>query len=100
MLVTTSDIKTDYKVLGLAMGSTTRARHLGQDLVAGLRKLAGGEVTEYSRLLVEAREKAIEEMIRQAESLGANAVIGMRLTSTTMAAGVAEVTAYGTAVKI
>lgn len=100
MLISTVDLKTDYTVLGLAKGSTMRARHLGQDIMAGLRKIVGGEVTEYAALLVEAREESIKKMVAEAERMGANAIIGFRLESTTITTGAAEVTAYGTAVKI
>jgi uncharacterized protein YbjQ (UPF0145 family) len=100
MLISTVDLKTDYSVLGLAKGSTMRARHLGQDIMAGLRKIVGGEITEYAALLVEAREDAIKKMVAEAERMGANAIIGFRLESTTITTGAAEVTAYGTAVKI
>ncbi len=77
-----------------------RARHLGMDILAALRKLVGGEITEYAQLLEEAREEAIKAMVRQAEDLGANAVIGIRLASSTITTGAAEVIAYGTAVRI
>lgn len=100
MLLSTVDLNTEYEVLGLVQGSTMRARHLGQDIVAGLRKVVGGEVSEYASLLTEARSKAIEEMIREAEKLGANAVIGVRLGTSTITTGAAEVIAYGTAVKV
>lgn len=100
MLISTVDLKTDYTVFGLAKGSTMRARHLGQDIMAGLRKIVGGEVTEYAALLVEAREESIKKMVAEAERMGANAIIGFRLESTTITTGAAEVTAYGTAVKI
>ncbi|MDP2872250.1 MAG: YbjQ family protein [Bacillota bacterium] len=100
MILSTVDLKTDYTVLGLVKGSTMRARHLGQDIVAGLRKIVGGEVTEYAELLVEARDESLKKMIQDAERLGANAIIGVRLQSTTITTGAAEVTAYGTAVKI
>lgn len=100
MLMSTVDVNTDYEVLGLVKGSTMRARHLGQDIVASLRKLFGGEVSEYAMLLTEAREKAIKDMIAEAERLGANAIIGVRFASSTITTGAAEVIAYGTAVKI
>jgi len=100
MLMATVDLNTEYKVLGLVKGSTMRARHLGQDIMAGLRKLVGGEVAEYASLLIEAREEAIAGMVREAEKLGANAIIGVRFASSTITQGAAEVIAYGTAVKI
>jgi len=85
---------------GRPRGSRMRARHLGMDILAALRKLVGGEITEYAQLLEEAREEAIKAMVRQAEDLGANAVIGIRLASSTITTGAAEVIAYGTAVRI
>jgi uncharacterized protein YbjQ (UPF0145 family) len=100
MLLATSDLRVDYEVLGLVKGSCMRAKHLGQDIVAGLRKIVGGEITEYARLLEEAREVAIKGMIAEAEALGANAVIGVRFATSTITAGAAEIIAYGTAVKI
>jgi uncharacterized protein YbjQ (UPF0145 family) len=100
MLMSIVDLNTDYKVLGLVKGSTMRARHLGQDIMAGLRKLVGGEVAEYASLLLEAREEAIKAMTREAEQLGANAIIGVRFASSTITTGAAEVIAYGTAVRI
>ena len=100
MLITTSDLRTEYQVLGLAYGSSMRAVHLGKDIVAALRKLVGGQVTEYARLIEDAREEAIAKMVAQAEKMGANAVICMRLTTSTITTGAAEIVAYGTAVRI
>lgn len=100
MLLATSDLRTDYEVLGMVQGSRVKAVHLGKDIVAGLRRLVGGEVTEYAKMIGDARETAVEEMIAEAEKLGANAIIGVRYTSSTVSQGVAEIIAYGTAVKI
>lgn len=100
MLLATTDLRVDYEVLGLVRGSRMRARHLGMDILAALRKLVGGEITEYSKLLEEAREEAIGAMVREAAALGANAVVGVRLASSTITTGAAEVIAYGTAVRI
>ncbi len=86
------------KVLGLVRGSTVRARHLGRDLMAGLRTIVGGEVIEYTRLLAEAREEAIQRMVENAEGLGANAIVSMRLMTSVVLGGAAEILAYGTAV--
>lgn len=88
------------KVLGLVRGNTVRAKHLGRDIVATLRNLVGGEVTEYSEMMVEARNEAINRMLEQAKSLDADAVIGVRLVTSQVAAGAAELLAYGTAVKL
>ncbi len=100
MILATVNINTDYEILGLVKGSCMRARHLGQDIVAEIRKLFGGEVTEYASLIAEAREEALADMVRDAERLGANGVIGVRLATSTVTKGAAEVIAYGTAVKI
>jgi len=100
MLLTTVDIKADYEIKGLVKGSSMRARHLGKDITAFFRQLIGGEVKEYAELLIAAREEAIERMIREAKSLGANAVIGVRFGTSNVASGAAEIIVYGTAVKI
>ncbi len=100
MLLTTCDINVDYKVLGLVKGSSMRAVHLGKDILASLRKLVGGTVSEYAELIDEAREQATKKMIAEAEKLGANAIIVVRFSTTTITTGTAEIIAYGTAVKI
>lgn len=100
MLLATSDLRTDYQVLGMVQGSKVRAVHLGKDIVVSLRRLLGGEVKEYARMIEEARQAALQEMIKRAEELGANAVIGVRYASSTVGTGIAEIIAYGTAVKI
>lgn len=88
------------KALGLVKGSTIRARHLGNDIVAGLRNLVGGEVKEYSQLLARAREEAISRMLQEADDLGADAVVSVRFSTSAVMAGAAEILAYGTAVTI
>lgn len=98
--MTTTDIRADYEVLGLVRGSRMRAKHLGQDIMASLRKLVGREISEYARLLEETRDEAIQAMVRDAEKLGANAIIGARMTSNAITPGAAEVIVYGTAVRI
>ncbi|MEW6244931.1 MAG: YbjQ family protein [Bacillota bacterium] len=100
MLLATVDLRTDYQVLGLVKGSSMKAKHLGKDIMAEIRKLVGGEVREYAELLTEAREEAIAKMTAEAEKLGANAVIGVRFATSTITSGAAEIIAYGTAVKI
>ncbi len=100
MLLATSDLRTDYQVLGMVQGSKVKAVHLGKDIMAGLRRLVGGEVTEYSKMISDARQAAIDEMIEEAEKLGANAIIGIRYASSAVAQGISEIVAYGTAVKI
>lgn len=100
MVVTTETIpgKTVVKTLGLVRGNTIRARHLGKDIKAVLRHIIGGEISEYTKLMGEAREQAIDRMIANAEALGANAVISARLTTSMLMSGAAEIVAYGTAV--
>ena len=88
------------KVLGVVSGSVVRARSFGRDFVAGLRNLAGGEIKEYTELLAESRDLAIKRMIEKAKELGANAVIGVRFSSSSVMSGASEVLAYGTAVII
>lgn len=100
MLLATSDLRTEYEVLGMVQGSRIKAVHLGKDIVAGLRRLVGGNVTEYAKMIEEARESAIQDMIKEAEKMGANAIIGIRYSSSNVAQGIAEIIVYGTAVKI
>lgn len=86
------------RVLGLVRGASVRARDLPQDLMAGIKNLVGGEVTEYTKLIAEAREEALDRMCAQAEANGANAVVGVRFASSEVMSGAAELLAYGTAV--
>ena len=88
------------EVLGVARGNTIRARHLGRDIMAGLKGLVGGEVESYTKLMAESREQAIARMIEHAEELGADAILGMRLTTSVLMTTAAEILAYGTAVKL
>ncbi len=88
------------KVVGLARGSTVRARHVGKDIMAGLRNIVGGEVTEYTKLLAESREESLRRLEERAEELGANAVVGMRFMTSVIMGGAAEILAYGTAVVV
>jgi uncharacterized protein YbjQ (UPF0145 family) len=87
-------------VLGLVQGNTVRAKHLGRDIMAGLKNIVGGELRGYTELLVESRNQAIGRMIEQAQQLGANAVVNVRLSTSAVSAGAAELYAYGTAVTI
>ncbi|QNO14842.1 YbjQ family protein [Alkalicella caledoniensis] len=100
MLLATSHLRTDYEVLGMVQGSRVKAVHLGKDIVAGLRRLVGGNVTEYAKMISEARDTAVEDMIKEAEKMGANAIIGIRYSSSSIGQGIAEIIVYGTAVKI
>ena len=101
MIITTTETisgKKVVKTLGLVKGNTIRARHLGRDIVAGLRNIVGGEITEYTKMLAESREQALDRMQAEAEKLGANAVVGMRFITASIMGGAAELLAYGTAV--
>ena len=88
------------EVIGIARGSTVRARSVGRDIFAGLKNLVGGEIDENTKLLADAREQALQRMKRDAERLGADAVVNIRLTTATAMQGAAEILAYGTAVKL
>jgi uncharacterized protein YbjQ (UPF0145 family) len=88
------------KTLGLVRGNTARARHIGQDIAAILRNIVGGEVINYTKLLAESREQAIDRMISEAEKLGANAIIMVRFQTAPIMANTAELLAYGTAVVV
>ena len=101
MIVTTSGEiqgKTINRTIGLVKGSTIRARHLGRDIMAGLRGMVGGEITEYTKMMAQAREEALQRMIDDAEQQGANAVVSMRFGTSMVMQNAAEVVAYGTAV--
>ncbi|MEM2006033.1 MAG: YbjQ family protein [Sulfolobales archaeon] len=86
------------KVLGVVSGSVVRARNIGRDIVAALRNIAGGEIVEYTELLASSRDEALKRMIEKAKAMGANAVVGVRLATSNIMSGAAEVVAYGTAV--
>ena len=88
------------QTLGLVRGGTVRAHHVGQDIIAYLRNLVGGEVDEYTKMLAEAREQSLDRMMHDAERLGANAIVGVRFSTSDIASGAAEVFVYGTAVHI
>ena len=85
---------------GLVQGSTIRAKHLGKDILAGFKNIVGGELTGYTELLTESRDEALSRMSQQAIELGANAVINVRLSTSSIAQGAAEILAYGTAVRV
>ncbi|NHK26773.1 YbjQ family protein [Parvularcula flava] len=88
------------ETIGICRGNVIRARHVGNDIVAGLRNIVGGEVNEYTKMMAEAREQAYDRMVKHAESLGADAIVGMRFTTSTVTQGAAEILAFGTAVKL
>lgn len=103
MIVVTTETVEGRRVvrtLGLVRGNTIRARHLGRDLLAGLRSIVGGEVAEYTKLLAEAREQAIDRMVAEARQLGGNAVIAVRFSTSMVMSGAAELLAVGTAVVV
>lgn len=101
MKMTTQDEFSDCRIaktLGLVRGNTIRARHLGKDILAGLRNLVGGEIQEYTKMLAESREQALDRMIAEAEAKGADAIVGVRFMTSPVMQGAAELLAYGTAV--
>jgi len=101
MIITTSsgiEGKDIARTVGLVKGSTIRARHLGRDIMAGLRGMVGGEIGEYTKMMAEAREQALQRMIEDAESKGANAIVSMRFATSMVMQNAAEVLAYGTGV--
>jgi uncharacterized protein YbjQ (UPF0145 family) len=101
MIITTSgqiEGKNITRTVGLVKGSTIRARHLGRDIMAGLRGMVGGEIHEYTKMMAEAREQALQRMLEDAEKQGANAVVNMRFTTSMVMQNAAEVLAYGTGV--
>lgn len=103
MITTTTHDLPGYritKVHGMVRGNTIRARHLGKDITAVLRNVAGGEITEYTKMMAESREQAIDRMLEDAEALGANAVLGVRFQTSMIQAGAAEMLCYGTAVSV
>jgi uncharacterized protein YbjQ (UPF0145 family) len=102
IIVSTDDIKGKkiVEVLGLVKGNTVRARHIGQDFMAFLRNVVGGEVRNYTKLIAESREQAIDRMVAQAEELGANAIVCTRLITASIMQGASELLAFGTAVKV
>ena len=103
MIITTSNDIPGMKIvktLGLVKGNTIRARHIGRDIMALLRHMVGGEVSDYTKMMAESREQALDRMTREAESLGANAVVCLRISTSYIMSGAAEILAYGTAVVV
>lgn len=100
ILATTEAIagKRVVRVLGLVRGNTIRARHIGRDITALMRNITGGEIHEYTKLLAESREQSIDRMVEDAERLGANAILGLRFSTSMVMAAAAETMCYGTAV--
>ncbi len=103
MLITTQDQFADHEIaetIGLVKGNTIRARHVGKDIVAALRNLVGGEVIEYTKMLAESREQALDRMEAEARDKGADAIVCLRFTTSAIMQGSAELLAYGTAVRL
>ena len=102
ILVNSNEIanKQIVETLGLVKGSTIRAKHIGKDIVAGLRHIVGGELKEYTEMIDEARKIATSKMVKEAEELGADAIVSIRFSTTAVMQGAAEIMVYGTAVKI
>ena len=102
IIVTTESIvdREITEVLGLVRGNTIRARHVGQDIMAGLRNIVGGEVKEYTQMISQAREEALKRMVEEAMKRGADGVVSFRFTTSQVMGGAAEILAYGTAVKL
>jgi uncharacterized protein YbjQ (UPF0145 family) len=86
------------KTLGIVKGNTVRACHLGEDIMAFLKNLVGGELAEYTEVIAKSREQAIDRMVEEARTLGANAIVGLRFSTSYVTQGAAEIMAYGTAV--
>jgi uncharacterized protein YbjQ (UPF0145 family) len=102
IVTTTQDIpgRSVTEIIGLARGNSVRARHAGRDIMAAFRNIVGGEIAEYATLQAETREMATRRMVEQAESQGADAVVGVRYTTSMITSGASEILAYGTAVKL
>ena len=103
MIITTSEQIEGKKVIqtiGIVRGSTIRARHVGRDIMAGLRGLIGGEITDYTKMMAEAREQAVQRMVEDAEKQGSNAIIEMRFSTSMIMSNCSEILAYGTGVVV
>ena len=103
MLLTTQDNFSNYEIvetLGIVRGNTVRARHVGKDILAGFRNIVGGEIEEYTKLLAESREQSIDRMIETAKSLGADGIVCIRFTTSSIMQSAAEMFVFGTAVKL
>ena len=102
IVVTTDDVSghTVREVLGMVRGSSIRTKHIGKDIIAFMRNVAGGEIYEYTKMLAQAREQAIDRMIEEAQLMGADAVVAVRFQTSMVMKGAAEMLCYGTAVKL
>ncbi len=102
LLSTTFSIegKKIVKHLGLVKGNTIRARHLGRDIMAGLKNIVGGEISDYTKMMAESREQSIDRMVEEAEKLGANAIVGVDFSTSMMMQSASEILVFGTAVVV
>ena len=103
MIITTTENiphKEIQELLGVARGSTVRAKNIGRDIFAGLKNIVGGEIQEYTKLQADSREQALQRMIKDAESMGADAIVNVRFSTSMVMQGAAEILAYGTAVRL
>ena len=103
MLLSTTETIEGMKIvrqLGLVKGNTIRARHVGRDIMAGLRNIVGGEITDYTKMMAESREQALDRMIEDAQNLGANAIVGVKFATSMVMQSASEILAYGTAVVV
>ncbi len=103
MIITTVERiegKNITRTVGLVRGSTIRARHVGRDIMAGLRGVVGGEITDYTKMMAESREQALQRMVENAEKQGANAIVGLRFTTSMIMQNASEILAYGTGVVV
>jgi uncharacterized protein YbjQ (UPF0145 family) len=103
MLLSTTETIVDKKIvkhLGLVKGNTIRARHIGRDIMAVIRNIVGGEITDYTKMMAESREQALDRMIESAKELGANAIVQVRFSTSEIMGGASEIMAYGTAVVV
>lgn len=103
MLIVTTENIPGYQIVetqGYVIGSTVQTKHIGRDITAGLKGIVGGEIKGYNEMMVEARKVAVERMVKEAESIGANAIVGLRMSTSTVMNTAAEIIAYGTAVVI
>ena len=103
MIITTTETlpgKEITEILGVARGSTVRARNIGRDIFAGLKNIVGGEIEEYTKLQAQAREQAMQRMVKDGQRLNADAILNVRLTTSMVMQGASEILAYGTAVKL
>lgn len=103
MIIVTTDFvpgKTIKKTLGLCRGNTIRARHIGRDITAALKNVVGGEIRDYTKMMAESREQALDRMVEEAEGMGANAILNVRFTTSMIMQSASEILAYGTAVVV